>query len=182
MHTRLTASPFTVHGMNMWHAYGEKYEFSLILRHEFGLFEASFKQFRARLWELHLLLQQPDSYTTSTQPDHDKLSTVTVHNLNFSSAFGGRIQQPLAVVLVATHADLADVPRAFSGEFSYDKERALLKEVRNRWRAPPLHTAPSGASLNHVSHMIRSQRAYVSALLIRQQIANSAVSLLTQQS
>lgn len=55
-----------------------------------------------------------------------------VHTLNFSSAFGGRIQQPLAVVLVATHADLADVPRAFSGEFSYNKERALLKEVRNR--------------------------------------------------
>lgn len=72
------------------------------------------------------------SSQTVTQPDHDKLSTVTVHDLNFSSAFGGRIQQPLAVVLVATHADLADVPRAFSGEFSYDKERALLKEVRNR--------------------------------------------------
>ncbi|XP_028269362.1 death-associated protein kinase 1 [Parambassis ranga] len=48
-------------------------------------------------------------------------------------AFGGRIQQPLAVVLVATHADLADVPRAFSGEFTYDKERVLLKEVRNRF-------------------------------------------------
>uniref|UniRef100_A0AAX7U3Q6 non-specific serine/threonine protein kinase n=1 Tax=Astatotilapia calliptera TaxID=8154 RepID=A0AAX7U3Q6_ASTCA len=82
-----------------------------------------------------------------------------------SISFGGRIQQPLAVVLVATHADLADVPRAFSGEFSYDKERALLKEVRN--------------SLNHVSHMIRSQRAYVSALLIRQQIANSRCSPMT---
>uniref|UniRef100_A0A3P9DTG1 non-specific serine/threonine protein kinase n=1 Tax=Maylandia zebra TaxID=106582 RepID=A0A3P9DTG1_9CICH len=39
-----------------------------------------------------------------------------------SISFGGRIQQPLAVVLVATHADLADVPR-----------RALLKEVRNRF-------------------------------------------------
>lgn len=49
------------------------------------------------------------------------------------SVFGGRIPQPLAVVLVATHADLAGLPRAFSGEFSYDKERALLKEVRNRW-------------------------------------------------
>lgn len=47
-------------------------------------------------------------------------------------AFGGRIQQPLMVVLVATHADLADLPRAFSGEFSYDKEKVLLKEVRNR--------------------------------------------------
>lgn len=49
-----------------------------------------------------------------------------------SPAFGGRIQQPLAVVLVATHADLADIPRAFSGEFTYDKEKVLLKEVRNR--------------------------------------------------
>uniref|UniRef100_A0A8C8DQZ8 Death-associated protein kinase 1 n=1 Tax=Oryzias sinensis TaxID=183150 RepID=A0A8C8DQZ8_9TELE len=50
-----------------------------------------------------------------------------------SIVFGGRIPQPLAAVLVATHADLAGVPRAFSGEFSYDKERALLKEVRNRF-------------------------------------------------
>lgn len=49
-----------------------------------------------------------------------------------SPAFGGRIQQPLTVVLVATHADLADIPRAFSGEFTYDKEKVLLKEVRNR--------------------------------------------------
>lgn len=55
-----------------------------------------------------------------------------------SLAFGGRIQQPLVVVLVATHADLADVPRAFSGEFSYNKERVLLKEVRNRSGFKPL--------------------------------------------
>ncbi|XP_061135012.1 death-associated protein kinase 1 isoform X2 [Syngnathus typhle] len=47
--------------------------------------------------------------------------------------FGGRVQQPLVVVLVGTHADLADVPRSFSGEFSYNKERALLKEVRSRF-------------------------------------------------
>lgn len=49
-----------------------------------------------------------------------------------SPAFGGRVQQPLHVVLVATHADLADIPRAMSGEFTYDKEKVLLKEVRNR--------------------------------------------------
>ena len=55
-----------------------------------------------------------------------------------SPAFGGRIQQPLVVVLVATHADLADIPRAFSGEFTYDKEKVLLKEVRNRLE--PVHT------------------------------------------
>jgi len=48
------------------------------------------------------------------------------------AAFGGRVQRPLVVVLVATHADLADVPRTFSGEFTYDKENVLLKEVRNR--------------------------------------------------
>ncbi|XP_029295252.1 death-associated protein kinase 1 [Cottoperca gobio] len=48
-------------------------------------------------------------------------------------AFGGRVQQPLMVVLVATHADLADVPRTLSGEFIYDKEKALLKEVKNRF-------------------------------------------------
>lgn len=47
-------------------------------------------------------------------------------------AFAGRVLQPLHVVLVATHADLADIPRAVSGEFSYTKEKVLLKEVRNR--------------------------------------------------
>ncbi|XP_061528302.1 death-associated protein kinase 1 isoform X3 [Phycodurus eques] len=47
--------------------------------------------------------------------------------------FGGRVQRPLVVVLVGTHADLGDVPRGFSGEFSYNKERALLKEVRSRF-------------------------------------------------
>ncbi|XP_072289487.1 death-associated protein kinase 1 [Eucyclogobius newberryi] len=51
------------------------------------------------------------------------------HNI----VFGGRIPQPLAVVLVASHADLADIPRSFSGDFSYDKERTLLKELRNRF-------------------------------------------------
>uniref|UniRef100_A0A3Q3APX8 non-specific serine/threonine protein kinase n=1 Tax=Kryptolebias marmoratus TaxID=37003 RepID=A0A3Q3APX8_KRYMA len=50
-----------------------------------------------------------------------------------SIMFGGRIQQPLTVVLVATHADLANIPRSFSGEFSYDKEQVLLREVRNRF-------------------------------------------------
>lgn len=48
------------------------------------------------------------------------------------AVFGGRVRRPPVVVLVATHADLADLPRCFSGEFSYKKERALLKEVRSR--------------------------------------------------
>ncbi|KAK1792357.1 hypothetical protein P4O66_012316, partial [Electrophorus voltai] len=46
--------------------------------------------------------------------------------------FGGKIRNPLRVVLVATHADIANLPRSFGGEFGYDKERALLKEVRTR--------------------------------------------------
>ncbi|XP_051967049.1 death-associated protein kinase 1-like [Xyrauchen texanus] len=48
-------------------------------------------------------------------------------------AFGGKIRNPLHVVLVATHADIVNLPRSFGGEFSYDKERSLLKEVRNRF-------------------------------------------------
>ncbi|XP_056153779.1 death-associated protein kinase 1 [Lampris incognitus] len=76
-------------------------------------------------------------------------------------AFGGRIQQPLAVVLVATHADLANVPRAFSGEFSYDKERALLKEVRNRFGndlqiSEKLFVMDAGASNSKDMKLLRS--------------------------
>uniref|UniRef100_A0A7N8XXS4 non-specific serine/threonine protein kinase n=1 Tax=Mastacembelus armatus TaxID=205130 RepID=A0A7N8XXS4_9TELE len=76
-------------------------------------------------------------------------------------AFGGRIQQPLMVVLVATHADLADVPRAFSGEFSYDKERALLKEVRNRFGndlqiSDKLFVMDAGASNSKDMKLLRS--------------------------
>lgn len=48
------------------------------------------------------------------------------------TAFGGKIRNPLRVMLVATHADIANLPRSFGGEFSYDKERSLLREVRNR--------------------------------------------------
>nr|XP_015195615.1 PREDICTED: death-associated protein kinase 1 [Lepisosteus oculatus]XP_015195616.1 PREDICTED: death-associated protein kinase 1 [Lepisosteus oculatus]XP_015195617.1 PREDICTED: death-associated protein kinase 1 [Lepisosteus oculatus]XP_015195618.1 PREDICTED: death-associated protein kinase 1 [Lepisosteus oculatus] len=48
-------------------------------------------------------------------------------------AFGGRIKNPLRVVLVATHADIVNLPRAFGGEFGYDKELSLLKEVRTRF-------------------------------------------------
>ncbi|XP_028313666.1 death-associated protein kinase 1 [Gouania willdenowi] len=76
-------------------------------------------------------------------------------------AFGGRIQQPLVVVLVATHADLADVPRFFSGEFNYDKERALLKEVRNRFGndlqiSDKLFVMDAGASNSKEIKLLRS--------------------------
>ncbi|PWA24198.1 hypothetical protein CCH79_00016264 [Gambusia affinis] len=75
--------------------------------------------------------------------------------------FGGRIQQPLPVVLVATHADLADITRAFSGEFSYDKERALLKEVRNRFGndlqiSDKLFVMDAGASNSKDLKLLRS--------------------------
>uniref|UniRef100_A0A8D0A3B0 Death-associated protein kinase 1 n=1 Tax=Sander lucioperca TaxID=283035 RepID=A0A8D0A3B0_SANLU len=76
-------------------------------------------------------------------------------------AFGGRIQQPLTVVLVATHADLADVPRAFSGEFTYDKEKVLLKEVRNRFGvdlqiSDKLFVMDAGASNSKEVKLLRS--------------------------
>ncbi|XP_035235044.1 death-associated protein kinase 1 [Anguilla anguilla] len=48
-------------------------------------------------------------------------------------AFSGKTKNPLQVVLVATHADIVNLPRAFGGEFGYDKERSLLKEVRARF-------------------------------------------------
>uniref|UniRef100_A0A672JHM1 Death-associated protein kinase 1 n=1 Tax=Salarias fasciatus TaxID=181472 RepID=A0A672JHM1_SALFA len=76
-------------------------------------------------------------------------------------AFAGRLQQPLVVVLVATHADLAGVPRAFSGEFCYDRERALLKEVRNRFGSDlqisdKLFVLDAGASNSRDMKLLRS--------------------------
>uniref|UniRef100_A0A1A8CI28 non-specific serine/threonine protein kinase n=1 Tax=Nothobranchius kadleci TaxID=1051664 RepID=A0A1A8CI28_NOTKA len=75
--------------------------------------------------------------------------------------FGGRIQQPLPVVLVATHADLANIPRTFSGEFSYDKERSLLKEVRARFGndlqvSDKLFVMDTGASSSRDVKLLRS--------------------------
>lgn len=48
------------------------------------------------------------------------------------SAFGGKLKNPLRVVLVATHADIMNIPRPAGGEFGYDKDTSLLKEIRNR--------------------------------------------------
>ncbi|XP_030323505.1 death-associated protein kinase 1 isoform X4 [Calypte anna] len=48
-------------------------------------------------------------------------------------AFGGKLKSPLCVVLVATHADIVNLPRPAGGEFWYDKEMSLLKEIRNRF-------------------------------------------------
>nr|XP_020661485.1 death-associated protein kinase 1 isoform X2 [Pogona vitticeps] len=47
-------------------------------------------------------------------------------------AFGGRLKTPLHVGLVATHADIVNLPRSAGGEFLYDKDTSLLKEIRNR--------------------------------------------------
>uniref|UniRef100_A0A669C7P4 non-specific serine/threonine protein kinase n=1 Tax=Oreochromis niloticus TaxID=8128 RepID=A0A669C7P4_ORENI len=93
-------------------------------------------------------------------------------------SFGGRIQQPLAVVLVATHADLADVPRAFSGEFSYNKERALLKEVRNRFGndlqiSDKLFVMDAGASNSKDMKLLRSHLQELRASIVSVSSADS---------
>ncbi|KAM9446587.1 death-associated protein kinase 1 [Clarias gariepinus] len=76
-------------------------------------------------------------------------------------AFGGKIRNPLHVVLVATHADIASLPRSFGGEFSYDRERALLKEVRNRFGndlqiADKLFIMDAGASNSKDMKLLRN--------------------------
>uniref|UniRef100_UPI00398E40F0 death-associated protein kinase 1 isoform X3 n=1 Tax=Pristiophorus japonicus TaxID=55135 RepID=UPI00398E40F0 len=48
-------------------------------------------------------------------------------------AFGGKLKSPLQVVLVATHADIVNCPRSFGGEFGYDKDLSLLKEIKSRF-------------------------------------------------
>uniref|UniRef100_A0A803XRS3 Death domain-containing protein n=1 Tax=Meleagris gallopavo TaxID=9103 RepID=A0A803XRS3_MELGA len=53
--------------------------------------------------------------------------------LVFFLAFGGRLKTPLRVVLVATHADIVNLPRPAGGEFWYDKDMSFLKEIRNRF-------------------------------------------------
>ncbi|XP_072520453.1 death-associated protein kinase 1 isoform X3 [Salminus brasiliensis] len=76
-------------------------------------------------------------------------------------AFGGKIRNPLQVVLVATHADIANLHRSFGGEFSYDKERCLLKEVRNRFGndlqiADKLFIMDAGASNSKDMKLLRN--------------------------
>ncbi|KAM3843915.1 death-associated protein kinase 1 isoform 1-T2 [Vipera latastei] len=48
-------------------------------------------------------------------------------------AFGGRLKTPPHVALVATHADIVNLPRSAGGEFQYEKDTSLLKEIRNRF-------------------------------------------------
>ncbi|XP_023591612.1 death-associated protein kinase 1 [Trichechus manatus latirostris] len=68
--------------------------------------------------------------------DDQATKAVDVQNA-YLNAFGGKLKNPLRVVLVATHADIMNVPRPAGGEFGYDKDTSLLKEIRNR-ACPPM--------------------------------------------
>ncbi|XP_006898936.1 PREDICTED: death-associated protein kinase 1 isoform X2 [Elephantulus edwardii] len=64
--------------------------------------------------------------------DDQSTKAIDIQNA-YLNAFGGKLKNPLRVVLVATHADIMNVPRPAGGEFGYDKDTSLLKEVRNRF-------------------------------------------------
>ncbi|MBN3303615.1 death-associated protein kinase 1 isoform X2 [Amia ocellicauda] len=86
-------------------------------------------------------------------------------------AFGGRIKHPLRVVLVATHADIVNLPRAFGGEFGYDKEMSLLKEVRTRFGndlliSERLFVLDAGASSSKDMKLLRNHLQELRNLII----------------
>uniref|UniRef100_G1LJG8 Death-associated protein kinase 1 n=1 Tax=Ailuropoda melanoleuca TaxID=9646 RepID=G1LJG8_AILME len=64
--------------------------------------------------------------------DDQSTKAIDIQNA-YLNAFGGKLKNPLHVVLVATHADIMNVPRPAGGEFRYDKDASLLKEIRNRF-------------------------------------------------
>ncbi|XP_069332396.1 death-associated protein kinase 1 isoform X3 [Eulemur rufifrons] len=64
--------------------------------------------------------------------DDQSTKAIDIQNA-YLNAFGGKLKNPLRVVLVATHADIMNVPRPAGGEFGYDKDTSLLKEIRNRF-------------------------------------------------
>ncbi|KAM8866423.1 death-associated protein kinase 1 isoform 1-T2 [Synchiropus picturatus] len=128
------------------------------------VYSCSYDYFAANdVTAIHVVLFSLEE-TYETQLSHitywlNLLKALMLPQENF--VFGGRIQEPLTVVLVATHADLADVPRSFSGEFSYDKEKALLKEVRNRFGndlliSDKLFVMDAGASNSKDLKLLRS--------------------------
>ncbi|KPP66080.1 death-associated protein kinase 1-like, partial [Scleropages formosus] len=93
-------------------------------------------------------------------------------------AFGGKMKNPLRVVLVATHADIVNLPRSYGGEFSYDKERSLLKEVRNRFGndlqiSEKLYVVDAGASNSKDMKLLRNHL---------QELRNSIISINIMQS
>ncbi|KAJ8261340.1 hypothetical protein COCON_G00170630 [Conger conger] len=76
-------------------------------------------------------------------------------------AFGGRVKNALHVVLVATHADIMNMPRPYGGEFGYDKETSLLKEVRSRFGndfqiSEKLFVMDAGASTSKEMKLLRT--------------------------
>uniref|UniRef100_A0A8B9Q249 Death associated protein kinase 1 n=1 Tax=Apteryx owenii TaxID=8824 RepID=A0A8B9Q249_APTOW len=64
--------------------------------------------------------------------DDQSTKAIDVQNA-YLNAFAGKLKTPLRVVLVATHADIVNLPRPVGGEFGYDKDMSLLKEIRNRF-------------------------------------------------
>ncbi|XP_050572176.1 death-associated protein kinase 1 isoform X3 [Cygnus atratus] len=64
--------------------------------------------------------------------DDQSTKAIDVQNA-YLNAFGGKLKTLLRVVLVATHADIVNLPRPVGGEFWYDKDMSLLKEIRNRF-------------------------------------------------
>ncbi|XP_021570152.1 death-associated protein kinase 1 isoform X4 [Carlito syrichta] len=72
------------------------------------------------------------SHHSHCSADDQSTKAIDIQNA-YLNAFGGKLKNPLRVVLVATHADIMNVPRPAGGEFGYDKDTALLKEIRNRF-------------------------------------------------
>uniref|UniRef100_A0A6Q2Z5B6 Non-specific serine/threonine protein kinase n=1 Tax=Esox lucius TaxID=8010 RepID=A0A6Q2Z5B6_ESOLU len=98
-------------------------------------------------------------------------------------AFGGRLQNPLTVVLIGTHADVAGLPRGPGGEFGYDKEKSLLKEVRNRFGldlqiSERLFVMDAGASNSKDIKLLRSHLLELRSNIIS---ACSPMSALTER-
>ncbi|XP_035246721.1 death-associated protein kinase 1-like isoform X2 [Anguilla anguilla] len=103
------------------------------------------------------------------EPYETQLSQVTfwlnflksIHLPEDDIAFGGRVKNALHVVLVATHADIVNVPRLHGGEFGYDKEVSLLKEVRSRFGndfqiSEKLFVMDAGASASREMKLLRN--------------------------
>uniref|UniRef100_A0A8C9M453 Death-associated protein kinase 1 n=1 Tax=Panthera tigris altaica TaxID=74533 RepID=A0A8C9M453_PANTA len=107
-----------------------------------GLLRSFFRRRRPRLSSASSARFPPSPLASKpavAPPQHphcaaDDQSTKAIDIQNaYLNAFGGKLKNPLHVVLVATHADIMNVPRPAGGEFGYDKDTSLLKEIRNRF-------------------------------------------------
>ncbi|XP_074851244.1 death-associated protein kinase 1 isoform X2 [Carettochelys insculpta] len=92
---------------------------------------------RSMMFEPGLTKGMLEAFVSPSHPSHcsaDDQSTKAIDIQNaYLNAFAGRLKSPLHVVLVATHADIVNLPRPVGGEFGYDKDMSLLKEIRNRF-------------------------------------------------